>query len=61
MNKDFLHMQKLAGIITESEYVIKLEELKQDENFSSDLKNLENMSLEYVAKYGKTKIDNEQI
>lgn len=59
MDKEFLYMQKLAGIITESEYAAKLEEIKQDENFSSDLKNLENMSLEYVAKYGKTKIDNE--
>lgn len=59
MDKEFLYMQKLAGIITESEYTAKLEEIKQDENFSSDLKNLENMSLEYVAKYGKTKIDNE--
>jgi hypothetical protein len=26
MNKEFLHMQKLAGIITESEYKAKLEE-----------------------------------
>ena len=59
MDKEFLYMQKLAGIITESEYIAKLEELKQDENFSSDLKNLENMSLEYVAKYGKTKINDE--
>ena len=26
MNKEFLHMQKLAGIITESEYAAKLNE-----------------------------------
>jgi len=28
MNKEFLHMQKLAGIITESEYAAKIEELE---------------------------------
>ena len=28
MNKEFLHMQKLAGLITESEYAAKLEELE---------------------------------
>jgi len=49
-------MQMLAGIITESEYQAKLEEIKQDENFTKDLKDLENMSLEYLAKYGKTKV-----
>lgn len=27
MNKEFLHMQKLAGIITESEYAAKLNEV----------------------------------
>jgi hypothetical protein len=56
MNNEFLHMQMLAGIITESEYQAKLEEIKQDENFTKDLKDLENMSLEYLAKYGKTKV-----
>ena len=56
MNNEFLHMQMLAGIITESEYQVKLEEIKQDENFTKDLKDLENMSLEYLAKYGKTKV-----
>jgi hypothetical protein len=56
MNSEFLHMQMLAGIITESEYQAKLEEIKQDENFTKDLKDLENMSLEYLAKYGKTKV-----
>jgi hypothetical protein len=56
MNNEFLHMQMLAGIITESEYQVKLEEIKQDENFTKDLKDLESMSLEYLAKYGKTKI-----
>ena len=59
MDKEFLHMQKLAGIITESEYAVKLEELKQDESFINNLKNLEDLSLEYVTKYGKIKIDNE--
>lgn len=56
MNNEFLYMQMLAGIITESEYKAKLEEIKQDENFTKDLKDLENMSLEYLAKYGKTKV-----
>jgi hypothetical protein len=56
MNNEFLHMQMLAGTITESEYKAKLEEIKQDENFTKDLKDLENMSLEYLAKYGKTKV-----
>jgi hypothetical protein len=28
MNKEFLYMQKLAGIITESEYAAKIEELE---------------------------------
>ena len=59
MNEEFLHMQKLAGIITESEYQANLEEIKQEESFVKDLKNLENMSLEYITKYGKIKIDNE--
>lgn len=31
MNKEFLYMQKLAGIITESEYVAKLEEASDEE------------------------------
>jgi hypothetical protein len=56
--RKFLHMQKLAGIITESEYAVKLEELKQDESFINSLKNLEDLSLKYVTKYGKIKIDN---
>ena len=32
MNKEFLHMQKLAGIISESEYQAKLNESKLNEN-----------------------------
>ena len=32
MNKEFLHMQKLAGIITESEYAAKLNEDMFDDN-----------------------------
>jgi hypothetical protein len=59
MDKEFLQMQKLAGIITESEYANKLEEIKQDENFVNNLKSLENLALEYVTKYGKIKINNE--
>ena len=31
MNKEFLYMQKLAGIITESEYAAKLEEASDEE------------------------------
>jgi len=56
MTQEQLRMQMLAGIITESEYKAKLEEIKQDENFSKDLKDLESMSLEYVSKYGKIKV-----
>jgi hypothetical protein len=52
-------MQKLAGLITENEYQANLEEIKQEESFFKDLKDLENMSLEYITKYGKIKIDNE--
>lgn len=59
MDKEQLRMQMLAGLITESEYKVKLNEIEENENFIKDLKDLENMSLEYVTKYGKTKIDNE--
>ncbi len=59
MNKETLRMQRLAGVISESEYNILLEEIKQDEGFATDLKKLEDLSLEYVTKYGKTKIDHE--
>ena len=52
-------MQKLAGIITESEYNAKIEEIKQDENFVNDLLNLEKSAYEYVAQYGKIKLNNE--
>jgi hypothetical protein len=31
MNKEFLHMQKLAGIITESEYKEKLQTVREEE------------------------------
>jgi hypothetical protein len=59
MNKETLRMQKLAGVINESEYNALLEEIKQDEVFITDLKRLEDLSLEYVNKYGKIKINHE--
>jgi hypothetical protein len=59
MNKETIRMQRLAGVISESEYNILLEEIKQDEGFITDLKKLEDLSLEYVTKYGKTKISHE--
>jgi ERCC4-related helicase len=31
MNKEFLHMQKLAGIITEGEYKEKLQTVREEE------------------------------
>jgi hypothetical protein len=33
MNKEFLHMQKLAGIITEGEYKAKMNENNESEDF----------------------------
>ena len=57
MNKETIRMQRLAGVISESEYNFLLEEIKQDEGFITDLKKLEDLSLEYVTKYGKTKIN----
>ena len=59
MDKEFLYMQKLAGIITESEYNAKIEEIKQDENFVNNLLNLEKLAHGYVAQYGKIKYTNE--
>jgi hypothetical protein len=59
MDKEFLYMQKLAGIITESEYNAKIEEIKQDKNFVNNLLNLEKLAHEYVAQYGKIKLNNE--
>jgi hypothetical protein len=59
MNKETIRMQRLAGVISESEYNFLLEEIKQDEGFITDLKKLEDLSLEYVTKYGKTKINHE--
>jgi hypothetical protein len=59
MDKEFLYMQKLAGIITENEYNTKIEEIKQDENFVNDLLNLEKLASEYVTQYGKIKLNNE--
>ena len=50
-------MQNLSEIISGSGDNIILDELKQDEYFNSDLKKLEDLSLEYVAKYGKIKIN----
>jgi hypothetical protein len=52
-------MQRLAGVISESEYHFLLEEMKQDESFTSELEKLKDLSLEYVNKYGKTKINHE--
>jgi hypothetical protein len=49
----------LAGLITESEYKVGLNEIVQDENFSERLKELEDLSLDYVNAYGKTKINHE--
>ena len=57
MNKETIRMKRLAGVISESEYNFLLEEIKQDEGFITDLKKLEDLSLEYVTKYGKTKIN----
>jgi hypothetical protein len=37
MNKEFLHMQKLAGIITESEYAAKLNENESNESLFSNI------------------------
>jgi hypothetical protein len=59
MNKETLRMQMLAGLITESEYKGGLNEIVQDENFSERLKELEDLSLNYVNIYGKTKINHE--
>jgi hypothetical protein len=59
MNKETLRMQMLAGLITESEYKGGLNEIIQDENFSERLKELEDLSLDYVNAYGKTKINYE--
>jgi hypothetical protein len=59
MNKETIRMQRLAGVISESEYNAILEEIKQDESFNADLKRLEDLSLEYVNKYGKIKINHE--
>jgi hypothetical protein len=59
MNKETIRMQRLAGVISESEYNAILEEIKQDESFNADLKKLEDLSLEYVNKYGKIKINHE--
>ena len=59
MNKETIRMQRLAGVISESEYNFLLEEIKQDEGFITDLKKLEDLSFEYVTKYGKTKINHE--
>ena len=53
-------MQKLAKIISVDENNTILEEMKQDEVFIADLKKLEDLSLEYVTKYGKTKIYSER-
>jgi hypothetical protein len=39
MNKEFLHMQKLAGLITESEYKAKINEDMELNNYLSDLFN----------------------
>ena len=50
-------MQNLSEIISGSGDNIILDELKQDEYFNSDLKKLEDLSLEYIAKYGKIKIN----
>ena len=59
MNRETLRVQKLAGVINENEYNTLLEEIKKDEGFAEKLKELENLSLEYVNKYGKTKINHE--
>jgi hypothetical protein len=59
MDKETIRMQRLAGVISESEYHFLLEEMKQDESFTSELEKLKDLSLEYVNKYGKTKINHE--
>jgi hypothetical protein len=49
MNKEFLHMQKLAGIITESEYKAKLNE-NVDNEFINFLNNNKNEIFDIVGK-----------
>jgi hypothetical protein len=39
-NKEFLHMQKLAGLITEEEYKVKLWYKQYSENISKALDDL---------------------
>jgi hypothetical protein len=56
MNRETLKIQRLAGVISESEYSVLLEEVKQDEDFDIELKKLKDLSLEYVTKYGKCPI-----
>ena len=46
MNKEFLHMQKLAGLITEGEYKA---ELNEDENISPNETKINNYFDYYVA------------
>jgi hypothetical protein len=47
MNKEFLHMQKLAGLITESEYAAKLneQEIESKEELIEKIKNLDDFGL----------------
>ena len=48
MNKEFLYMQKLAGLITESEYAAKLNEnldFKSKEELITKIKNLGDFGL----------------
>ena len=47
MNKEFLHMQKLAGLITESEYKAKLDEqeIESKEELIEKIKNLDDFGL----------------
>ena len=57
MNKETISRIRLAEVISESDFCYLLEEIDQDESFTSELEKLKDLSFEYVTKYGKTKIN----
>ena len=59
MDKETISQIRLAEVIRESDFHYLLEEIDQDESFTSELEKLKDLSFEYVNTYGKTKINHE--
>ena len=61
MNKEFLHMQKLAGLITENEYKTKLKEFDMDQFSFGGKSSSDNQAASFINKWNTVPNANKEI